>query len=90
MAVLGLHCCAWAFSSCGEQDRLSSYGVQASQCGGFFFCRAWTLEPVGFSSCDSWAYLLHRMLNLPRPGIATHVPFTDRWILNHCISRKVL
>ena len=22
MAVLGLHCCAWAFSSCGEQGLL--------------------------------------------------------------------
>ena len=68
----------------------SSYGVQASHCGGFSFCRAWTLEPVGFSSCDSRACLLLRMLNLPRPGIATHVPFIDRWILNHCVSRKVL
>ena len=24
MAALGLHCCAWAFSSCGEQGLLST------------------------------------------------------------------
>ena len=36
LAVLALHCCAWAFSSCG---------VQASLCGGFSFCRAPALGP---------------------------------------------
>ena len=29
-AVLGLHCCAGAFSGCGEQGLLSSWGAQAS------------------------------------------------------------
>ena len=33
LAALGLHCCAWAFSSCGKW---------ASHCGGFSCCRAWT------------------------------------------------
>ena len=36
LAVLGLHCCAWVFSSCGEQ-RCSAL---ASHCGGFSCCRA--------------------------------------------------
>ena len=31
MAVLGLHCCTWAFSSCS---------VQAFHCGGFSCCGA--------------------------------------------------
>ena len=31
LAVLGLRCCAWAFSSCG---------ARASQCGGFSCCGA--------------------------------------------------
>ena len=33
LAALGLHCCAWAFSSCGKW---------ASHCGGFSHCRAGT------------------------------------------------
>ena len=28
-AILDLHCCVWASSSCGEQGLLSSCGVQA-------------------------------------------------------------
>ena len=39
-----LHCCAWAFSSCGEQGLLSSCGAQASHCGGFSCCRVQALE----------------------------------------------
>ena len=33
LAVLGLQCCAWAFSSCG---------AQASHCDGFS-CRTWAV-----------------------------------------------
>ena len=33
LAVLGLHCCVWAFSSYGEWGY--SHGAQASRCGGF-------------------------------------------------------
>ena len=39
LAVLGLHCCTWAFSSCGKQSTLqvgctsfSSCGAQALEC----------------------------------------------------------
>ena len=32
--VLGLPCCTWAFSSCGEQGRHSACGVRAPHCGG--------------------------------------------------------
>ena len=35
LAVLGLHCCTWTFSSCCEQGPLSSCDVQASLCRGF-------------------------------------------------------
>ena len=31
LAVLGLHCCVWVFSSCGEQRLLSSCGAWAFQ-----------------------------------------------------------
>ena len=35
LSVLGLCCCAQAFSSCGEQGLLSSSGAWASYCSGF-------------------------------------------------------
>ena len=43
LASLGLCCCVWAFSSCGEQGLLC-YGALTSHCGGFFCCRAWALD----------------------------------------------
>ena len=44
LAVLGIHCCAWAFSGCGEQGLLSSCSVQASHRSGLACCGARTLE----------------------------------------------
>ena len=44
LAVLGLHCCKWAFSSCGEWGLLSSCSARPSHCGGFSCCRAQALE----------------------------------------------
>ena len=41
LSALDLRCCVWAFSSCSEQ---------APHCGGFFCCRAWTIQSTGFSS----------------------------------------
>ena len=35
LAVLGLHCCAWAFSSCSKWGLFSSWCEWASHCGGF-------------------------------------------------------
>ena len=43
LAVLGLRCCARAFSSCGEQGATLCCSAQASHCGGFSCCRAWAL-----------------------------------------------
>ena len=55
------------FSSCGEQELLSSCGVQASYCGDFFCCRtqlqgAWVSIVVahGLNSCSSQA-LEHKL-----------------------------
>ena len=56
--LLGLHCCAWAFSSCGEQGTLSSCIAWASYCGGFSCCGEWALRHIGFSNCDKWAHYL--------------------------------
>ena len=40
LAVLALHCCPQAFSSCGEQGPPSGYGAQASHCSGISRCAA--------------------------------------------------
>ena len=60
MAVLGLCCCTWAFSSCGEQATLCC-GTWASHCGGFSCCGAWApgtwasvVVACGLSSCGLW------------------------------------
>ena len=60
LAVLGLCCCTWAFSSC-EQELISSCGAQASPC-------------VGFSCCNSCGIFLDQGSNpcsLPWPRKAT-------------------
>ena len=48
--VLGLCCCTWAFSSCGEWGLLSSCGVWASCCSGFS-CRA---QALGIQAPQPW------------------------------------
>ena len=62
MAVLGLCCCAWAFSSCGEQGLLFRCGAWGSHCGGFSCCgvralcaQASVVAARGLSSCSTWA-----------------------------------
>ena len=47
LAVLGLQCCMWAFSSCSQQGLLSSCGGLASHCGGFSGCGMWILSGAG-------------------------------------------
>ena len=48
LAMLSLHCCRWAFFSCGAWRLFSSCGTQASHCGG-----SQALGHVGFSSCTT-------------------------------------
>ena len=53
-AALGLRCCAWAFSSCGERGLLFVW------CVGFslrwlLLLRSTGSRRMGFSSCGSWA-----------------------------------
>ena len=47
LAVLGLCCCSWAFSSCSKQGLLFSCSVLASHRSGFSCCRTWALELEG-------------------------------------------
>ena len=51
LAVLGLPCCARAFSSCGERGLCC--GALASHHSGFSCLGAQTLERAGFSSCGA-------------------------------------
>ena len=44
LAALGLRCCTWAFSSCGQRGLLFvAMRAWASHCGGFSCCGAWAL-----------------------------------------------
>ena len=96
LAVLGLHCCAWAFCSCVEQ---------ASHCSGFSCCRAQALGAwaslvvaCGLSSCGSRALVALvcrrtglvalRHMGSSRTRAQTRVPYIGKWILNHCTTRE--
>ena len=68
LTALGLCCCAWAFSSCGEPGAALHCGAQASHRGGFSCCGAWALGArasvvvaCGLSSSGSW--VLERRLS---------------------------
>ena len=58
VAVLGLRCCVWASSGCGEPGLFSSCGAWASPWTSLFGAQA--LGLVAFSSCSSEA-LEHRL-----------------------------
>ena len=73
MASLGLCCCVQAFSSCGEWGLPSSCSMRASCCRGFSCCSSQPLE-LRLTSCDSQAYLLRVMWDLPRPRIEPVFP----------------
>ena len=64
LALLGLHCCAQAFSSCSKWELLSHGSAWASDFGRFSCFRAWALGCLGFSSCGTWVWLPCRMWNL--------------------------
>ena len=42
LSALGLHCCAWAFSSCSEGGYFSLW-CTGFHCGGFSCCGSWAL-----------------------------------------------
>ena len=67
-AALGLHCCAWAFSSCSERC------YSSLRCVGFSLWWLLLLQSrgsrrAGFRSCGPRAQLLRSMWDLPRPGL---------------------
>ena len=68
MAVLGLHFCARAFSSCGERGP-----VFIAVCGPLTIAASLVaehrLQTRRLSSCGSRTQLLRGMWDLPRPGL---------------------
>ena len=76
LAVFGLHCCVWAFSSCVKWGLLfvvvrGLLIAVASLCCGAWALGAWAsvVAACRFSSCGSWAWLFHGMWDLPGSGL---------------------
>ena len=69
MAALGLRCCAWAFSSCGEQGLL--FIVVHGLCSGApaLGARASVVVAHRLSSCGARVQLLRCMWDLPGSGL---------------------
>ena len=97
--MLGL-CCSVGFPGCSEQGLLSSWGTQASHCGGFSCCGSWALGQAGFSSCGVWAQQLWlpgcraQAQKLWCTGLVAPQHLGSSWIGDQtcvsCISRRIL
>ena len=68
MAVLGLHFCARAFSSCGKRGPLFIV-VRGPLTIAASLVAEHRLQMRRLSNCGSWAQLLHGTWDLPRPGL---------------------
>ena len=68
MAVLGLHFCARASSSCGKRGPLF-IAVRGLLTIAASLVAEHGLQTRRLSNCGSWAYLLRGMWDLPRPGL---------------------
>ena len=96
LAALGLRCCMWTFSSCGQQGLRYSCGTGASHCSGFSCCRTQSLGAR--LSNYSWSSLEYRCTGLvalrrvwsSQTRNRTGVPCIGRWILNHWATWDVL
>ena len=101
LAVLGLHCFAWAFSSCSEWGWL----VLPAECRLLFAMLLLKLSTgsrhAGFSSCSLQALgnrfricgtldlAALRHVGSTQTWDRTHVLCIGRWILIHCATREV-
>ena len=68
LAVLGLHFCARAFSSCSKQGPLF-IAVRGPLTIVASLVAEHRLQKCRLSSCGSWAQSLHGMWDLPRPEL---------------------
>ena len=98
LAVLGLCCCEWVFSSCGEQGLLLVVVhrlliVVASRCGaralGMRAQQLW-LPSSRAQALQLWRMGLVALRHVGSSGTRarTRVPCIGRRILNHCTTRE--
>ena len=87
LAVLGLHFCARAFSSCGKRGPLF-IAVRRPLTVAASLVAEHRLQMRRLSNCGSRAQLLRGMWDLPRPGLEPVSPCIGRQILNHCATRE--
>ena len=73
LAVLGLHFCGRAFSSCGKWGPLF-IAVRGPLTITASLVAEHRLQTCRLSSCGSWTHLLHGMWDLPRPGLKPVFP----------------
>ena len=73
LAVLGLHFCARAFSSCGKRGPLF-IAVRGPLTVAASLVAEHRLQTHRLSSCGSWAQLLRGMWDLPGPGLKPMSP----------------
>ena len=64
LGMLGLCCCAQAFSSYGMWRLLSRCSAWASHCGSFSCCKARALWCMDLSSCGTWAQWLQNICSV--------------------------
>ena len=67
MAVLGVHCCAQAFSTCKEQGLLSGHDAQASLYSGFSCCRTWACRLQLLWLMGAGSVIVAQGLSCPKP-----------------------
>ena len=96
LAVLGLCCCVWAFSSgsgwrlffvaaCGLLIMVASFIAEHS-----LLAHGLQYAAQGLSSCRVLPQLLHCMWDLSQTNDLTHVSSIGRWILNHWTTGETL
>ena len=87
MAVLGLHFCERAFSSCGKRGPLF-ITVHGPLTIAAPLAAEHRLQTRRLSNCGSRALLLRGMWGSSQTRARTRVPCISRQILNHCATRK--
>ena len=88
LAALGLCRCTRTFSSCGERERLSSWGGQTSHSWGFSFCGT-RLGYLGTVDSEHMGLVAPRHVESSQTRDWTCVPWIGRWILNYWTTREV-
>ena len=89
LVALGLCCCTWDFSDCGELRLLSSCAAWASHFRGISCCRTQILGYMGLAVVAQGLSCL-QPVESSQIRDQTPVPCIGRWIFNHWTTREVL